>query len=281
MSRLPHSKLKKWHKKEIMRLLVMLMGYAKIGRHVFNWRSIARRMENDRTPGAVYQAYRKYLKRDWPIERMAEVVGSEFSIKALTDPYNNRRSKVRHWRTSEKRRLIFRMLKSPDLDYSHGMAAWREIAKGFPKCGAGGMAGVYRKHLSKLWPLKRIRTESAVSVKRNKGLRYDRKENNQIIEWMLNRPMAHYGNPCPASGNPEIGRGWKSMSRDLDNGRTPHALYQHYTTLLRLVWPLEDIKAEALRQKKIRVYGYMDEYLAEMKAKREAGIKEEVVETVK
>ena len=50
------------------------------------------------------------------------------------------------------------------------------------------------------------------------------------------------------------------------------------TTLLRLVWPLEDIKAEALRQKKIRVYGYMDEYLAEMKAKREAGIKEEDME---
>ena len=126
--------------------------------------------------------------------------------------------------------------------------------------------------------MKRIRTESAVSVKRNKGLRYDRKENNQIIEWMLNRPMAHYGDPCTRSGNPEIGRGWKSMSRDLDNGRTPRALYRHYTTLLRLVWPLEDIKAEALRQKKIRVYGYMDEYLAEMKAKREAGIKEEIEE---
>ena len=66
-----------------------------------------------------------------------------------------------------------------------------------------------------------------------------------MVDWMIRRPRLGYGNPRPGR---KAGSGWHKMALSFP-GRTANALYEKYRTFLVKIWPLRDIKREALRRK--------------------------------
>ena len=76
------------------------------------------------------------------------------------------------------------------------------------------------------------------------GLRYTREDYDKMVEWMITRPRLGYG----WVGSKTTGSGWHKMALFFP-GRTAYGLYQKYTRFVGKVWPLKDIRREALRRK--------------------------------
>ena len=74
-------------------------------------------------------------------------------------------------------------------------------------------------------------------------LRYTRKDDEKMVDWMIRRPRLGYGSPRNKTGS-----GWHKMALSFP-GRTANALYDKYSRFLVKIWPLRDIKHEALRRK--------------------------------
>jgi hypothetical protein len=111
---------------------------------------------------------------------------------------------------------------------------WVEIARGFWARTPAALQGEYFLHLRGQWPLRRIRS-FGTSKKGLNGLRYTREDYEKMVYWMIRRPRLGYGNP-------------DKMALSFP-GRTPWGLYHKYSSFLVKIWPLRDIKHEALRRK--------------------------------
>ncbi len=108
-----------------------------MNRRVNNWDEIALKMDTGRSAMEVsrffYQMIRRKGGKRW-IRRMASAkVGIEelfFGARgAALQSYKNRKWML--WRTREKRILLFRMIRKPDLLYGGFNApGWAEIARG-------------------------------------------------------------------------------------------------------------------------------------------------------
>jgi hypothetical protein len=92
------------------------------------------------------------------------------------------------------------------------------------------------------WPLRRIRS-FGTSKKGLYGLRYTREDYEKMVDWMIRRPRLGYGDPTCKTGS-----GWHRMALSFP-GRTAQGLHYKYRTFLVKIWPLRDIKHEALRRK--------------------------------
>jgi hypothetical protein len=155
--------------------------------------------------------------------------------------FKNRKWKL--WTTREKRILLFRMIRKPDLLYGGFNApGWREIARGFWARTLAALQMMYGKNLRVQWPLRRIRSFGN-SKKGLYYLRYTREDYERMVDWMIRRPRLGYGDP-----NYKNGSGWHKMALSFP-GRTASSLYKKYTSFLVKIWPLRDIKLEALRRR--------------------------------
>ncbi len=154
--------------------------------------------------------------------------------------YKNRKWKL--WTTREKRILLFRMIRKPDLLYWTGGGGFEEIARGFWARTPVALQHMYYDNLSVQWPLRRIRS-FGTSKKGLYGLRYTREDYEKMVDWMIRRPRLGYGGPADKNGS-----GWHKMALSFP-GRTARGLHAKYTTFLVKIWPLRDIKREALRRK--------------------------------
>ncbi len=216
---------------------------------VNEWDEIALRMGTGRSGKEVSRFFYHFVKgksgKRW-IRRMARAkVGIEvlfFGARgAALQSYKNRKWKL--WTTREKRILLFRMIRKPDLLYRNTTGpAWAEIARGFWARTPGALQGVYSRNLRVQWPLRRIRS-FGTSKKGFYGLRYTREDYEKMVDWMIRRPRLGYGEPRNKNGS-----GWHKMALSFP-GRTASSLYQKYSKLLVKIWPLRDIKHEALRRK--------------------------------
>jgi hypothetical protein len=147
------------------------------------------------------------------------------------------------WTTREKRILLFRMIRTPDLLYGNtGGPAWAEIARGFWARTPGALEGMYHNNLRVQWPMRRIRS-FGTSKKGLYGLRYTREDYEKMVDWMIRRPRLGYGTPQKSNGS-----GWHKMALSFP-GRTAQGLFNKYARFLVKIWPLRDIKHEALRRK--------------------------------
>ena len=147
------------------------------------------------------------------------------------------------WTRREKRILLYRMIRMPDLGYWNASSlGWQEAARGFFARTPAGLESMYREKLSVQWPMSRIRSYES-SQKGLHGLRYTREDYDKMVEWMITRPRLGYGRPAYKNGS-----GWHKMALFFP-GRTAYGLYQKYTSFVGKVWPLKDIRREALRRK--------------------------------
>ncbi len=215
---------------------------------VNEWDKIALRMGTGRSGREVSRFFYHFVKgkggKRW-IRRMARAkVGIEVLFKMGStgaEKYKNRKWKL--WTTREKRILLFRMIRKPDLLYGgFSPPGFEEIARGFWARTSNALRRMYQRNLRVQWPLRRIRS-FGTSKKGLYGLRYTREDYEKMVDWMIRRPRAGYGwSRGPA------GSGWHKMALSFP-GRTAESLYRKYTTFLVKIWPLRDIKHEALRRK--------------------------------
>jgi hypothetical protein len=89
----------------------------------------------------------------------------------------------------------------------------------------------------------RILLQPGTSKKGLYKLKYTREDYEKMVDWMIRRPRLGYGSPRSKTGS-----GWHKMALSFP-GRTANALYDKYTRFLVKIWPLRDIKHEALRRK--------------------------------
>jgi hypothetical protein len=217
---------------------------------VNEWDEIALRMGTGRSGREVSRFFYHFVKGErgkrW-IRRMARAkVGIEvlfFGARgAALQSYKNRKWKL--WTTREKRILLFRMIRKPDLGYSTYGGGFEEIARGFWARTPGALRGEYDTNLRVQWPLRRIRS-FGTSNKGLYGLKYTREDYEKMVDWMIRRPRLGYGSPAPGR---KAGSGWHKMALSFP-GRTANGLYHKYSSFLVKIWPLRDIKHEALRRK--------------------------------
>ncbi len=74
-------------------------------------------------------------------------------------------------------------------------------------------------------------------------LKYTREDYEKMVDWMMRRPRLGYGSPRKSNGS-----GWHKMALSFP-GRTAIGLYDKYARFLVKIWPLRNIKREALRRK--------------------------------
>ncbi len=154
--------------------------------------------------------------------------------------FKNRKWKL--WTTREKRILLFCMIRKPDLLYWTGGGGFEEIARGFWARTPGALKGEYHANLCVQWPMRRIRS-FGTSKKGLFKLKYTREDYEKMVDWMMRRPRLGYGKPAFKNGS-----GWHKMALSFP-GRTAQGLYDKYRLFLVKIWPLRDIKHEALRRK--------------------------------
>ncbi len=217
-----------------------------MNRRVNEWDEIALRMGTGRSGREVSRFFYHFVKgkrgKRW-IRRMARAnVGIEvlFKMGGGKNSYKNRKWKL--WTTREKRILLFRMIRKPDLLYGCGGDGFEEIARGFWARTPAALQNMYNDNLSVQWPLRRIRS-FGTSKKGLFKLKYTREDYEKMIDWMIRRPRLGYTNP-----QNKLVSGWHKMAFSFP-GRTARSLYQKYITFLVKIWPLRDIKHEALRRK--------------------------------
>ncbi len=216
---------------------------------VNEWDEVALRMGTGRSGKEVSRFFYHFVKGKAGkrlIRRMARAkVGIEVLFKMGStgaEKFKNRKWKL--WTTREKRILLFRMIRKPDLLYGCGGAGWAEIARGFWARTPSALQGMYQRHLHVQWPLRRIRT-FGTSKKGLSGLKYTREDYEKMVDWMIRRPRLGYGYPRAGS---KADSGWHKMALSFP-GRSAKGLYGKYITFLVKIWPLRDIKHEALRRK--------------------------------
>ncbi len=223
-----------------------------MNRRVNEWDEIALRMGTGRSGREVSRFFYHFVKgkggKRW-IRRMAR---AKIGIKVLfkmgggggRNSYKNRKWKL--WTTREKRIILFRMIRKPDLLYGEfSSPGWAEIARGFWARTPAALLNMYSKNLRVQWPLRRIRS-FGTSKKGLHGLRYTREDYEKMVDWMIRRPRLGYGDSNYKGG--KTGSGWHKMALSFP-GRTARSLYRKYTDFLVKIWPLRDIKHEALRRK--------------------------------
>jgi hypothetical protein len=237
-----------WSKYERILSLSLVVLRATLNRRVNNWSEIALKMDTGRSAMEVsrffYQMIRRKGGKRW-IRRMARAkVGIEvlfFGARgAALQSFKYRKWKL--WTTREKRILLFRMIRKPDLLYWTGGGGFEEIARGFWPRTPAALETMYRRNLSVQWPLRRIRS-FGTSKKGLYGLRYTCEDYEKMVDWMIRRPRLGYGWPAGKNGS-----GWHKMALSFP-GRTAYSLYKKYIRFLVKIWPLRDIKHEALRRK--------------------------------
>jgi len=235
-----------WGRYEILLLLSLVVFQATMNHRVNEWDEIALRMGTGRSATEVSKFFYHFVKgksgQRW-IRRMARAkVGIVvlFKMGSGRNSFMNRKWKL--WTTREKRILLFRMIRKPDLLYWTGGGGFEEIARGFWARTPAALRSMYQLNLSVQWPLRRIRS-FGTSKKGLYMLRYTREDYEKMVDWMIRRPRLGYGRPDFKNGS-----GWHKMALSFP-GRSAYALFQKYTTFLVKIWPLRDIKHEALRRK--------------------------------
>ncbi len=214
---------------------------------VNDWKRVTAMMGTGRSAKEVSRFFYVLAKRKIRQEWLRAAARARVSIKVLFkrgstrgESFKNRKWKL--WTTREKRILLFRMIRMPDLLYGCGGAGFEEIARGFWARTPDALQSMYNKNLRVQWPLRRIRS-FGTSKKGLYGLRYTREDYERMADWMIRRPRLGYGNPQKSNGS-----GWHKMALSFP-GRTAESFYKKYTTFLVKIWPLRDIKHEALRRK--------------------------------
>jgi hypothetical protein len=236
-----------WGRYEILLLLSLVVFQATMNHRVNEWDEIALRMGTGRSGKEVSRFFYHFVKgkagKRW-IRRMARAkVGIKVLFKrgsTRAEIFKNRKWKL--WTTREKRILLFRMIRKPDLLYGCDGSGWSEIARGFWARTPGALNGEYHNNLRVQWPLRRIRS-FGTSKKGLFKLRYTREDYEKMVDWMIRRPRLGYGTPRNSNGS-----GWHKMALSFP-GRTAYSLYKKYISFLVKIWPLRDIKHEALRRK--------------------------------
>ncbi len=188
-----------------------------------------------------YVLAKRKIRQEW----LRAAARAKVSVKVLfkmggCNQFKNRKWKL--WTTREKRILLFRMIRKPDLLYGRGYSGWEEIARGFWARTPSALGNIYHRLLSVQWPLRRIRS-FGTSKKGLYRLKYTREDYEKMVDWMIRRPRLGYGSPQKGNGS-----GWHKMALSFP-GRTATGLYDKYTRFLVKIWPLRDIKHEALRRK--------------------------------
>jgi hypothetical protein len=237
-----------WGRYEILLLLSLVVFQATMNHRVNEWDEIALRMGTGRSGKEVSRFFYHFVKGKAGkrlIRRMARAkVGIEGLFvgarAAALQSWRNRKWKL--WTTREKRILLFRMIRKPDLLYWTGGGGFEEIARGFWARTPGALRGEYDTNLRVQWPLRRIRS-FGTSKKGLFKLKYTREDYERMVDWMIRRPRLGYGDPTYKNGS-----GWHKMALSFP-GRTASSLYRKYTRFLVKIWPLRDIKHEALRRK--------------------------------
>jgi hypothetical protein len=238
-----------WSRYEIA-LLLGVMSYLSLSNlRVNDWKRVTAMMGTGRSAAEVsrffYVLAKRKIRQEWLRAAARAKVGLDKLFvgarAAALQSYKNRKWKL--WTTREKRILLFRMIRKPDLLYGYSSGpAWAEIARGFWARTPGALRDMYHRHLSVQWPLRRIRS-FGTSKKGLFGLRYTREDYEKMVDWMICRPRLGYGRPDCKNGS-----GWHKMALSFP-GRTASTLYKKYTSFLVKIWPLRDIKHEALRRK--------------------------------
>jgi hypothetical protein len=236
-----------WGRYEILLLLSLVVFQATMNRRVNDWLWIAMMMGTGRSAEEVSRFFYHFVKgksgKKW-IRRMARsMVGIEVLFKMGGGWNFFKNFKWKLWTTREKRILLFRMIRKPDLLYGYSSGpAWAEIARGFWARTPSALWSMYNDNLRVQWPLRRIRS-FGTSKKGLYGLRYSREDYEKMVDWMIRRPRLGYGDARKSNGS-----GWHKMALSFP-GRTAESLYKKYTRFLVKIWPLRDIKHEALRRK--------------------------------
>ncbi len=236
-----------WSRYEIA-LLLGVMSYLSLSNlRVNDWKRVTAMMGTGRSAKEVrrffYVLARRKIRQEWLRAAARAKVGVKVLFKRGStgaESYKNRKWKL--WTTREKRILLFRMIRKPDLGYRSGGSGWVEIARGFWARTPSALQGMYNANLRVQWPLRWIRS-FGTSKKGLYKLKYTREDYEKMVDWMIRRPRLGYGNPDKSNGS-----GWHKMALSFP-GRTAYSLYKKYITFLVKIWPLRDIKHEALRKK--------------------------------
>jgi hypothetical protein len=235
-----------WSRYEIA-LLLGVMSYLSLSNlRVNDWERVTAMMGTGRSAKEVRRFICVLAKRKIRQEWLRAAARAKVGVKVLFEMGGGRvgykNCKWKLWTTREKRILLFRMIRKPDLRYWGGGAGWAEIARGFWARTPGALEGMYSHNLSVQWPLRRIRS-FGTSKKGLYYLRYTREDYEKMVDWMVRRPRLGYGDSRKSNGS-----GWHKMALSFP-GRTAYGLFQKYSTFLVKIWPLRDIKHEALRRK--------------------------------
>ncbi len=236
-----------WSRYEIA-LLLGVMSYLSLSNlRVNDWKRVTAMMGTGRSAKEVsrffYVLAKRKIRQEWLRAAARAKVGIEVLFKmgpTRAEIFKNCKWKL--WTTREKRILLFRMVRKPDLGYRKVGSGWAEIARGFWARTPAALQDMYHRNLSVQWPLRRIRS-FGTSKKGLYMLRYTREDYEKMVDWMIRRPRLGYGWPAGKNGS-----GWHEMALSFP-GRTANALYDKYTRFLVKIWPLRDIKREALRRK--------------------------------
>ncbi len=220
-----------------------------MNRRVNEWDEIALRMGTGRSGKEVSRFFYHFVKgksgKRWIRCMARSMVGIEVLFKMGGGRVGFKNRKWKLWTTREKRILLFRMIRKPDLLYWTGAGGFEEIARGFWARTPAALYGMFTRNLRVQWPLRRIRS-FGTSKKGLFRLKYTREDYEKMVDRMIRRPRLGYGDPTYKGG--KTGSGWHKMARSFP-GRTAWGLYRRYTRFLVKIWPLRDIKHEALRRK--------------------------------
>ncbi len=236
-----------WSRYEIALLLGVLSYLSVSNLRVNDWKRVTAMMGTGRSAREVsrffYVLAKRKIRQEWLRAAARAKVGVRTLFKMVNGAesfYKNRKWKL--WTTREKRILLFRMIRKPDLLYWTGAGGFEEIARGFWARTPAALQNMFHHHLCVQWPLRRIRS-FGTSKKGLYGLKYTREDYEKMVDWMIRRPRLGYGSPRAGNGS-----GWHKMALSFP-GRTARGLYHKYTSFLVKIWPLRDIKLEALRRK--------------------------------
>ncbi len=236
-----------WSRYEIALLLGVLSYLSLSNLRVNDWKRVTAMMGTGRSAREVSRFFYVLAKRKIRQEWLRAAARAKVSVRTLfkmsatrAEIFKNFKWKL--WTTREKRILLFRMIRKPDLVYGPCRDGFEEIARGFWARTPSALQHMYNDNLRVQWPLRRIRT-FGTSRKGLFKLRYTREDYEKMVDWMIRRPRLGYGKPAFKNGS-----GWHKMALSFP-GRTATGLYDKYRLFLVKIWPLRDIKREALRRK--------------------------------
>ena len=130
-----------WSRYEIA-LLLGVMSYLSLSNlRVNDWKRVTAMMGTGRSAREVsrffYVLAKRKIRQEWLRAAARAKVGVKvlFKMGGSKESWRNRKWKL--WTTREKRILLFRMIRKPDLSYRGSATGWAEIARGFSPMPCG------------------------------------------------------------------------------------------------------------------------------------------------